>query len=60
MISVTVSTTTRLLNVISVDDGAKTLTVQFPGAASDIYSFNIQGSTGKLDCPGTVIIETLM
>ena len=51
----------RLLNVISVDDSAKTMTVQFPGAASGTYSFKIKGSGGSLGSdPGTVNIQTIM
>jgi hypothetical protein len=53
--------TYRALNVISVDDSLKTLTVQFPGAASGTYSFQISGDNGSLfSDPSTVYIETIM
>lgn len=51
----------RLLNVISVDNTAKTMTVQFPGAASGVYSFKIKGAVGTIASdPGTINIETIM
>ena len=51
----------RQLNVISIDDSAKTLTVQFPGAASGTYSFTIQGLGGSLSCPADqVSIQTII
>ena len=50
---------TRTLNVIAVDDGAKTFTVKFPGAASGIYGFKVKGIRDRsISCP--VTIETIM
>ena len=47
--------------MISVDNSAKTLTVQFPGAASGTYSFQIKGLSGSLSCPADQIyIETII
>lgn len=42
------NTVTRELNVLSVDDGAKTLNVLFPGAGSGTYSFRVNGANGAL------------
>jgi len=49
------------LNVMGVDEFTKTLTVQFPGAASGIYAFKVRGLGGSLSCPpSTIRIETVM
>jgi hypothetical protein len=52
MVQETDSTFLRLLNVVSVDDSANELTVQFPGAASGTYTFKIKGAIGSLGTEG--------
>ena len=61
MISELDESVTRLLNVISVDDSAKTFTVQFPGAGSGFYFFKIIGNGGSIESDkSTIRIQTIL
>ena len=54
MTSPTDSTISRTLNVVSVDDSLKTLTVRFPGAGTGTYTFQVTGVTGSIESTVTV------
>ena len=52
-------TVIRQLNVVSIDDSLKTMTVRFPGAATGTYIFKVTGATGKIQCDtSTMTVST--
>lgn len=42
--------TMRELNIVGVDDAAKTVTAYFPGASSGLYTYKVEGKDGYLSC----------
>lgn len=55
-----VSTIVRDLNVLRVDDTAKTVTAYFSGATSGTYVFKVKGKTGYVECTDDITLQTII